>query len=354
MFADASMLNRTTGRYPSDDASRRVADALAQFEERAPGLAESEAGADLSLAQAVEVLLPDSDPLVQSTLSRFLSVFDGATANDVGFRSLASFYFGLALEEQDRFPEGGYRTLVDALADGLDIRTSTPVTAVRGTERGVEVATPSGTLEASHAIVTVPLGVLKAGGIDFDPPLPPVKREAISTIGFGVFEKVALAYDERFWEPSPTGTIVVADERPLQWLSFLDLGHWYEYPVLLAVTTGQHARQMLALPEAERVAQVAALAKELGGPNAPDPVASAASSWLTDPFSRGCYSRIERDGDEESTGAAAMALSEPHGRVLFAGEATSVEALALVDGAWLSGIREAKRLLQSKRVALLR
>jgi monoamine oxidase len=32
--------------------------------------------------------------------------------------------------------------------------------------------------------------------------------------------------------------------------------------------------------------------------------------------------------------------------VLFAGEATSREAPSLVDGAWLSGIREASRLLR--------
>jgi hypothetical protein len=38
--------------------------------------------------------------------------------------------------------------------------------------------------------------------------------------------------------------------------------------------------------------------------------------------------------------------------VLFAGEATDLDALALVDGAWTSGIREAKRLLRNPDVAL--
>ena len=38
--------------------------------------------------------------------------------------------------------------------------------------------------------------------------------------------------------------------------------------------------------------------------------------------------------------------------VLFAGEATSVKHPALVDGAWESGIREAKRLLQVPDVDL--
>ena len=46
------------------------------------------------------------------------------------------------------------------------------------------------------------------------------------------------------------------------------------------------------------------------------------------------------------------ALAEPHGRVLFAGEATAHGGQSTVDGAWLSGIREAKRLLGTATVDL--
>jgi hypothetical protein len=45
------------------------------------------------------------------------------------------------------------------------------------------------------------------------------------------------------------------------------------------------------------------------------------------------------------TAAAADVLAEPDGRVLFAGEAASTKP-ATVLGAYLSGQREAKRLLQ--------
>lgn len=36
----------------------------------------------------------------------------------------------------------------------------------------------------------VPLGVLKAGAIEFSPPLPPWKKEAIARLGFGDLNKV--------------------------------------------------------------------------------------------------------------------------------------------------------------------
>jgi hypothetical protein len=44
--------------------------------------------------------------------------------------------------------------------------------------------------EGDAAIVTVPLGVLKAGIIKFVPPLPPWKAEAIRELGFGTLNKV--------------------------------------------------------------------------------------------------------------------------------------------------------------------
>jgi hypothetical protein len=43
---------------------------------------------------------------------------------------------------------------------------------------------------ADAAVVTVPLGVLKRGGLEFDPPLPPRKVEKIDKVGFGVLNKV--------------------------------------------------------------------------------------------------------------------------------------------------------------------
>ena len=39
-------------------------------------------------------------------------------------------------------------------------------------------------------LVTVPLGVLKKGSIEFQPPLPQRKQEAIDRMGFGVLNKV--------------------------------------------------------------------------------------------------------------------------------------------------------------------
>lgn len=62
---------------------------------------------------------------------------------------------------------------------------------VTGPPAGVEVQTDSHCLRADAAVVTVPLGVLKAAdGLRFSPPLPARKRGAIKRIGFGSMNKV--------------------------------------------------------------------------------------------------------------------------------------------------------------------
>lgn len=144
---------------------------------------------------------------------------------------------------------------------------------------------------------------------------------------------------------------MVVDTAP-QWL-LIDLQHWYDTPVLLAVTGGAHARRMAALPAERRVEQVTALVNGLARRGAPRPRQTAVSDWHNDPYTGGCYSRFDPTIGKVRTERAIEALGEPVGRVLFAGEATSVAAPSTIDGAWLSGIREAKRLLQTASVAIL-
>lgn len=55
-------------------------------------------------------------------------------------------------------------------------------------------------INADIVVVTLPLGVLKAGAVEFDPPLPDWKSAAIEKLGYGLLNKVILVYDEAFWD----------------------------------------------------------------------------------------------------------------------------------------------------------
>ncbi len=43
------------------------------------------------------------------------------------------------------------------------------------------------------------MGVLKAGAITFNPPLPPSKTQAIQRMGMGLLNKIVLVFDRVFW-----------------------------------------------------------------------------------------------------------------------------------------------------------
>ena len=64
----------------------------------------------------------------------------------------------------------------------------------------VSVTTSSGNVYmAEHVVVTVPVGVLKAGNITFFPPLPEWKLEAIGKLNMGVLNRIALKFQDVFW-----------------------------------------------------------------------------------------------------------------------------------------------------------
>ena len=68
-------------------------------------------------------------------------------------------------------------------------------------QKGVTVTTSGGEkIDADCVVCTVPLGVLRARTINFDPPLPERKSEAIDKLGFGVLNKCAMSFPTKFWD----------------------------------------------------------------------------------------------------------------------------------------------------------
>src|SRR5690606_21905165 len=79
-----------------------------------------------------------------------------------------------------------------ALAAPFTVTTSTPVKRI-ATYRGLAyVETSKGTLRARAAIVTVPVPVLAAQSIRFDPHLPKSHAEALAKLSAGHHERVAI------------------------------------------------------------------------------------------------------------------------------------------------------------------
>lgn len=153
-------------------------------------------------------------------------------------------------DEVDRLVVGGFQRLVaDALED-LDVLPSSTVVAVRSTDQGVSLRLARGeSLSADRVIVTVPLGVLKAGTIEFDPPLPFSHRGAIDALGMGMLDKLVLRFEEPFWSTTATRWEVIGGDTdfPL-WLNLQPLTG---EPVLVALFGGKAANRLSTSSDAE-------------------------------------------------------------------------------------------------------
>jgi hypothetical protein len=150
----------------------------------------------------------------------------------------------------DRMVVGGYqRLVVDALED-LDILPSSTVTSVISSDRGVSLRLARGeSLSADRVVITVPLGVLKAGTIQFDPPLPFSHRGAIDALGMGRQDKLVLRFEAPFWSTTATRWDIVGTDTdfPL-WLNLEPLTG---EPVLVALFGGESADRLSSATDSE-------------------------------------------------------------------------------------------------------
>ena len=195
---------------------------------------------------------------------------------------------------------------------------------------------------AARAIVTVPLGVLKAGVIEFEPALPDAVAGPISRLGMGVFNKVFIQFPERFWNEE-SYVLRALGEAGEHWHSWYDVSAVSGLPTLLTFAAGPFGRRMQELPDDEVVADVIRALRVLYGDAVGEPLAHWITHWGEDEFSLGSYSHLalgstHHDHDD---------LAGPVDDVLhFAGEATWGDEPATVGAAFYSGHRAAERILE--------
>ena len=237
--------------------------------------------------------------------------------------------------------ENGYADLLSILKQqikesGASVRTNTIVERIDwgSGHATVHVRDESGksSVLASSVVITVPLGVLKAkpgaaGAIQFDPPLPAEKINALDKLEMGEVIRVVLQFRERFWEniqPSPG--------RNLADMSFLfSQDEWFptwwttmpkKYPVITGWAPFLAGRN-LSSQDRSFVTNKACrtLARLLGidvGAVEKSLVEAHFHDWQSDPFSQGAYSY----GKVGADGAQAALASPLGGTLFFAGEAT--------------------------------
>jgi monoamine oxidase len=241
---------------------------------------------------------------------------------------------------QDSYMVDGYGELVDTLADNLDIRLSTVVSSVSYGNFGVRVETNRGTQQAAYAVITVPLGVLKANNITFSPILTRAKRGAISRLGVGTLNKLYLGFGERFWDDREAIGYQSANRG--EWSLWMDLEHILGEPILLAFNAATFGAKLESYSNQETLDAAMTVLRTIYGRSVPNPQAAMITRWNQETYSLGSYSHIPPD----ATGRDYRILSVPSGdRLFWAGEATNKKYPQTVAGAYLSGQRAAQQIL---------
>lgn len=234
------------------------------------------------------------------------------------------------------FP-GGYGQIPAALAEGLTITLDEPARRVEHGPSGVTITTRLAQFRGERAVITLPLGVLQAGGVAFAPALPQPKLDAIRRLGSGLLNKCYLRFPTVFWEDGYEW-LGYLGERKGEWAEFLNIAYYVDAPVLLGFNAATYGRTIEALSDEAIVAGAMATLRTIYGARIPAPEGALITRWASDPFALASYSYmpVGATGDDRDALAAPV-----DGRLFFAGEATSREHPSTVHGALLSGRRAA-------------
>jgi monoamine oxidase len=279
-------------------------------------------------------------------LLRFLlrGRFETEYAGDASALSAHWYDDARAFPGEDVLFVNGFGVLAEHMAGGLHIERSQVVRSLNWGASGVQVQTDRGEFSADAAVVTLPLGVLKAGTVRFSPALPVAKTQAVQALGMGVLNKCYLRFDKAFWPNGVDWLENILAQKDLAWTQWVSFVRVAGLPVLLGFVAGQQGRDMEALSDADIVASAMRTLRAVFGAHMPEPLDAQITRWGSDPFALGAYSFNALGAQPAMRDDLAAPLG---GRVFFAGEATMRHDFSSAHGAFLSGQRAANQVLQA-------
>jgi monoamine oxidase len=225
----------------------------------------------------------------------------------------------------------GFGILVNHFGADIPVVLEAPATRVSWGGPGVSVETPQGTVTARAAIVTVSTGVLGAGLIRFDPPLPPEKQQAIADVPMGLLVKAPLQFKGGLFDLPENG-----------WLTYHTTGREacyfltrpFGYDLLIGFMGGGFGWELSAAGAAAGVDFALGELRKLYGSEVDKTfVKGTMTMWASDPWTLGAYASA-MPGKTRQRGVLGQPLAD---RLYFAGEALAGSHAETCGGAYLSG-----------------
>lgn len=320
-----------------------IAKALSDAQDKADHNDDDETAEDASLRSVAEravnwPALSEADKaLVTSVLNDYEHEYSGSVDE------LSSLYFDddAKINGKDVLFPAGYGAITDYLAKNATVRTGQVVTHIDWNDNAVTVTTNTGTITGDHVVVTLPLGVLQSGAVEFGPGLPADTTTAITKLGMGVLDKCYLRFPTTFWSDTDWLTYVPGLDKAGQWGQWINYSRAADQPILLGFNAADFGRTSETWSDTDLVASAMDTLHTIYGPGVPAPVDYQITRWSADPYAHGSYSFNKLGSTPDMRDHLATSIDD---RVHFAGEATDRKSFGTVHGAYNSGLRAATQI----------
>lgn len=235
----------------------------------------------------------------------------------------------------------GYAKLLKKLAKYLKIKLNSDVVKITQTNIVTIKTKDNQEYHSKYIISTIPLGVLKMGKIQFNPPLPKEKTDSLKKIYNGAHEKIFLSFPYKFWDPK-VHVFHYADKNNRGLCT-----QWQNLPlntsknVLYTNLSGPDIKYNKKSDEELKNIAMKNL-KIIFGNDIPEPIHVFVTRWTTDKYTMGgAYSQPNLKGSMNDF----KIMGKPFGKIYFAGVSTSDEVTETVESAILTGIKAAKEII---------
>lgn len=255
--------------------------------------------------------------------------------------------------------DGSSSSARDTCPEQSTILTSKTVVSIRygAADQSCTVQTNDGSVfVARFCISTFSSGVILASATSggpklFDPPLPPFKINAFKTAPNGIYTKIFLKFETKFWANADYALFADPDRRGY-FSVWQDLeSHHKFFPSdahILMVTVVQAQSEKVETQDTRKTVEeiMAVLRKMYSGRVVTEPLDIFLPRWNADPAFRGCWSNIQVGG------GAFEQMQEAIGPLFFAGEATDPDYNGFTLGGFTSGARAAQDVLRRVKTTL--
>lgn len=224
---------------------------------------------------------------------------------------------------------------------GRDVPVSleTPATRINWGGDGVTVSTLKGDIRAKTVVVTTPVGVLRKGGIRFDPALPDDKLEAIEQLPMGLLNKVVFEFDRDVFDEQELTNLHAINAKGQTVDGIL---RPYGSNVAILVVGGQLAWDLERAGDTACIEYGLSSLEEIYGAEIRNRVRQrAVTGWGLDPWAYGAYAAA-RPGYNYMRRQYAESVGD---RVFFAGEACIPKWATQLPAAYLSGLEVAEEVI---------